>query len=271
MRIQKLILIVIFGVALLAANDKDSSFTSAKFLVSGIAGGSGELKDAGTSPLSYKGLTAILPFAYISENSKESFDLGMNIGYLAGSAASNYNLQLFSGEVYFGYLRNIEIFKRPDLLFQAGGHLSAAVTGSINPSLQNATLNMDYFTALSASAQLQYLFERPAINKKIAFIKIRKPHRKYAIHFRMDLPLLMFNGRPTFPYVIEDDNDIFNRNYFLGGFQLKTDLGIKRYLPNGNALELAYLWEMYTSGNKDIYLLERASHNIQFSFYFKLN
>ena len=124
---------------------------------------------------------------------------------------------------------------------------------------------------LSLSSQFEFEFKRPEKKGKILFIKYHLPQRAYETFFRMNLPLLIFNGRPEFAYVTEGDLDFFTRHYYLGGFQMGTKLGIKRYLDNGNAIELSYDWKMYTSGRKDIYLLEKASHNLNFAFYFKLN
>jgi len=271
MKTLKLILFISLGSILLSATEIDTSYTNGQFLYSGIGSGSGSFKDEGTSPLTYKGISATLPFGFLVDKTKYNFDLNTTFSYLGGSTANYYTLQNFSGELNVSYLRSIPLFKTKKLKFQAGARLSTGLSGTYNPSYQNASFNMDYYASLYAGAKMIYLFERPEKDFKILFLRYHLPHRQYAVHFRLDLPVLLFNGRPTFPYVIEDVMDIFDRHEFLGGFHIKSNLGIKRYLKNGNAIEISYIWDMLTTGSKDLYLLETASHKLLMSFYFKLD
>lgn len=271
MKILKLILFLLVGSILLSAGEADTSYTSGQFLLSGLGCGSGSIKDIGTSPLTYQGIVAQVPFGYFTEKEKYNFEINTILSYLGGSAASYHNLQYFSGELNISYLRSISLFSKPGLKFQAGGRTSTGMTGIYNPAYQNASLNIDYYASLYAGAKLVYLFERPQKDIKFSFLRFHLPYRQYAVHLRLDLPVLLFNGRPTFPYVFEDDMDIFNRHYFLGGFHIKSNFGIKRYLKNGNAIEISYIWDMLTTGSKDLYLLETASHNLLMSLYFKLD
>ena len=267
----KSIIIMLLGITLLSASEMETSYDNGQFLFSGIGSGSGSFKDAGTSPLTYRGISATLPFGYLLDNENFNFELNTTLSYLGGSAANNYMLQYFSGEFYASYLRSISLFSNPQLKFQSGARLSGGMSGAYNPSYQNATFNMDFYASLHAGAKMLYLFERPEKDLKIAFLRVHRPYRQFAAYFRLDIPLLLFNGRPTFPYVIESDTDIFDRHYFLGGFHIKSNLGIKRYLKNGNAFEISYIWDMLTTGSKDIYKLETASHNLLLSLYFKLD
>lgn len=271
MKYLKLSLLTILAISLLSGSETDTSYANGQFLFSGIGCGSGSYKDVGTSPLTYRGISVIAPFGFFHEKPKYSFELKTTISYLGGSAANYYSLNCFSGKLNISYLRSIPLFSEPRLKFQAGGKMSASIAGIYNPAYQNASLNIDYYVSLYAGAKLVYLFERPQKDIKFSFLKFHLPHRQYAVHFRLDLPVLLFNGLPTFPYVFEDDTDIFNRHYFLGGFHIKSNFGIKRYLKNGNAIEISYIWDMLTTGSKDLYLLETASHNLLMSFYFKLD
>jgi hypothetical protein len=271
MKILKLILFLLLGSILLSATETDTFYTNGQFLCSGIGSGFGSFKDVGTSPLTYQGISAIVPSGFLLEKAKYNFELNTTLSYLGGSAANNYTLQYFSGKLNVSYLRSIPLFTTAKLKFQAGARLSTGLSGIYNPSYQNASFNMDYYASLYAGAKLVYLFERSQKDIKFSFLKFHLPHRQYAVHFRLDLPVLLFNGRPTFPFVYENVMDIFNRHYFLGGFHIKSNFGIKRYLKNGNAIEISYIWDMLTTGSKDLYLLETASHNLLMSFYFKLD
>ncbi len=173
--------------------------------------------------------------------------------------------------MHLSYLHTIPIFSNPNFSFRAGGFLGAEMTGTFNDSYQNAMLNIDFYASLFASSGISYKFETPEKDLKIFFIKLHMPHKKFVAHYRLDLPLILFNGRPNFPYLAQSVIDFFDRHYFLGGFQFKSDLGIKCFLNNGNAFGISYLWGMRTTGAKDLYLLETASHDIMMSFYFKLD
>ena len=271
MKYLKLLLLTILLLSLLSGNEADTSYTNGQFIFSGIGSGTGNFKDIGTSPLTYRGISAIVPFGFFHEKQKYSFELKTTISYLGGTAASYYNLNYFSSELNLSYLRSIPLFSEPRVKFQAGGKISASIAGVHNPAYQNAQLNLDYFVSLYTQARITYLFERPEKKIKISFLNFHLPHRQFAAFFSLDLPLLLLNGRPTFPYVMEDDMDIFNRHFFLGGFHLRSNVGIKHYLKNGNAFELSYVWCMRTSGSKDLYLMETASHNLLMSLYFKLD
>ena len=271
MKILRLIVILLIGSTLLSAEESNIFSKHGQFLFSGMGMGIGSFKDIGTSPLTYNGVSGMMPFGFLQDRPKYNFEFNTNFSYLGSIATKYYMLHYFSGKMNISYLRTIPVFSNSKLNFQAGGSISAGMTGTFNDSYQNAMLNIDYYTSLFVSSGITYKFISPEKDFKISFMKFHIPHRKLAAHFRLDLPLILFNGRPNFPYLRESDLDIFDRHYFLGGFQIKSNLGIKCFLKNGNAFELSYVWTMLTTGSKDLYLLETASHNLLMSFYFKLD
>ncbi len=264
----KFLLVSVLLISLLFSKDKHPSD---KYLFSETGSGYAHIKDTGTSPLRYHGISALLNAGYVQNSAKGHFEILGNISLISGSAATYYLHQHISGGMIVSYLHSLPVFENEDLRLRLGGTLRPTLAASINQSYQNAAFNMDIMCDLSLSSQFEFEFERPEKEGKFLFIKYHLPRRAYETFFRMNLPLLLFNGRPKFAYVIDDDLDLFARHYYLGGFQMGTKLSIKRYLDNGNAIELSYDWTMYTSGKKDIYLLEKAAHNLNFALYFKLN
>lgn len=267
MKFRKLYLFITFASLLFSAGNIDPSFSFGRYLFSDIASGIGSYKDMGTSPLRYRGVSGILAFGYLSENAERTWEYRMNTNYLGGFIDPNYTLVYFSEEIQLSYLHTIPVFSRPDIFFKAGGRLSTSMAGAFNPAYENASFNIDLFASMSARAQITYVFERPG--KKLKRHTI--PKTQYAAFYNIDLPVLLFNARPKFSYVPDGNGILFDKHYFLGGFRMQNKIGIRLFLPNGNAMDITYLWKMFISGAKDIYRLETASHNLQLSYYFKLD
>jgi len=267
MKFKRLLLLILF-ISFLFSED---GFSSNKYLFSNFGVGYAHIKDTGTSPLRYHGLYSNMEIAYKSIGEKAPFTVQSNISYATTFAATYYNLNYIIGGLNASYLRTIPLDLPDNLRIRLGGTLNASVSGAINPDLQNATLNVDYLFDLMFGSQLEYDYSLKEKSGKFLFIKYKQPQRDFRAFFKLDLPIMILNGRPDFAYLNPEDMDFFTREYYFGGYKMGTELGVKRYLKNGNIIEVKYDWDMYTSGNKDIYLLERASHNLTMAFYFKLN
>ncbi|MDD3095834.1 MAG: hypothetical protein WC372_05320 [Candidatus Neomarinimicrobiota bacterium] len=235
----------------------------------------GNFRDTGTSPLRYQGFTAASTAGFLSANPEFRWGLRTDIFYTAGIAANAYLLHSFYCASDVFYLRRIPPLSAKGLDFFAGPALSGLTAFTINDAYQNAMVNVDIFSGLFLRSQLQYAFKRPEWGKKLAFLRLQRPARDYVLAFRLDIPVLRLNIRPEFPYVLNgtqtDIEKIFSRHFFAGGLQLQSRLGLTRFLKNGNAIETAYVWEMISTGRRDIYLLESARHALVFAFYFRLN
>ena len=264
--------ITVFFVLIYALSAKDSTrIPPNQYLYSGMSLGYQHIKDTGTSPLRYHGIYSNAEFAYRSIGSKSAFRIQGDVSYAAAFAANYYNLNYLIGKLQVLYLHSMPFIKHKDLSLRLGGSFDASVSAAINPDFQNATLNVDYLFDLMLNGQLEYDFILKEKSGKFLLFTYQRPEHHYKAFFRLDIPFLILNGRPEFAYLNPEDMDYFSRNYYFGGYKMGTELGIKRFLPNGNIIEIKYEWDMYSSGNKDIHLLERASHNLAIAFYFKLN
>ena len=242
-----------------------------RYLFADFGLGYAHIKDTGTSPLRYHGLYSNAEFAFKSIGNAASFSIQGEISYSAAFAAQYSVLNYIIGNFKLEYLRSLSFQNLNDLRLRLGAVFDASASGAINSDLQNATLNVDYLFDLMLSSQFDYDFILKGKKGKFLFFNYNYPDKAFRAFFKLDLPMMILNGRPEFAYLNPVDMDYFSRRYFLGGFKMGTELGIKGYLPNGNIIEFKYDWDMYTSGNRDIYLLERASHNFTLAFYFKMN
>ena len=250
---------------------KDDVAPNDKYLFSSSCAGYQYVKDIGTSPLAYKGVRTRIALGYVEQQSRGFFAVKTKLDLATTFAGTYYNLNYIVGGMQLRYLHSMPFIIHKDVNLLLGGSFDASASAAVNPDLQNATLNVDYLFDLMLSSQIEHDFFLKEQNGKFLFINYHFPKRTYRAFFRIDLPLLLLNGRPEFAYLNPEDMDYFSRHYYLGGYSMRTEVGVKRYLNNGNILEIKYDWDMFTSGNKDIYLLERASHNLAFSFYFRLN
>ncbi|MDZ7821251.1 MAG: hypothetical protein U5N26_05240 [Candidatus Marinimicrobia bacterium] len=71
-----------------------------------------------------------------------------------------------------------------------------------NEAYQNASVNVNLFSGPHLSGRYTHTFQRSACEKKLAFLHLRLPERRYKFLWRLDLPLLLYNRRPPFAYVI---------------------------------------------------------------------
>lgn len=267
MKIIKILLLSTLA-ALLFASEKDSSaFVYGHYLFTDMGSGTGSFRDAGTSPLTYKGPSLTLGTGYLADQPAHSWELRLNTHYTMGLVETGQLVHYVSEDAQFSYLHTLSVFNHPNMNLKAGGRISGSLTGSMNDSFENASFNINVFAALTARAQYTYAFIKPEKKKKRRTI----PESRHALICNLEFPLVLLNARPEYSYVIDGNAITLDRHMFLGGFSLQSNIAFRSFLPNGNAFEVAYIWKMYMTGKKDLYALETATHIAQLSYYFKLD
>lgn len=268
---KKIIFIfILLGSSLLFSAEEYVNQNS-QFLYFGMGSGYGNIKDIGTSPLRYLGSASEVYGGYIHDKGTSNFEMLGQFSYFLGVTASQYSLQNYLGAFEVSYMHSLPIFKNPDLKLRIGGDLFSSISGNYSPAYQNASVNIDMKIKLSLLTQFDYKLHFKEINTTFVGIKFHIPKKEFTSFARMNIPVLIFNGRPEFSYVNENDLGVFDRHYFFGGINLNTQLGLKHHLQNGNMIELSYLWEVHSTGLKDIYVFEKSSHLFYIALYFKLN
>ena len=262
-----ILIALLFFISLYSAENIDPSFTFGKYLFLDLGSGGGSFRDEGTSPILYEGPAATLSTGYLTEHPKHTWEFRLNTNYIGGIIEQGYMVHQFSEDIQLSYLHTIPIFEKTNLILKAGGRFSSSLSGSYNDAFQNASFNIDIFSSLFARARLTYAFIKPEKQRKRRTV----PETMHALICNLNLPLILFNARPEFPYVMDGNAMSYDRHIFLGGYSMQTDIAFRSFLTNGNAFEISYIWKMYVTGNKDIYLMERASHILQLSYYFKLD
>jgi hypothetical protein len=267
MKLLKFLIALFFITSVYSVENGDPPFTFGKYLFLDLGIGSGSYRDEGTSPLLYEGPAATLSNGYLSEDPKHTFELRLNTNYIGGFIEEGHMEHQFSEDIQLSYLHTLPILNNNNMILKAGGRFSTSLSGAYNDAFQNASLNIDIFSSLCARANFTYAFIKPEKQKKRRTV----PESKHALICNLELPLILFNARPEFPYVMDGNAISYNRHIFLGGYSMQSDIAFRSFLPNGNAFEISYIWKMYITGKRDIYLMERASHILKLSYYFKLD
>lgn len=243
------------------------------FLVSDLGIGYTNFRDTGTSPLRYLGPGLRAGLGFQESGSRYEWGFKANLGYSAEFAQEYYLLHHIQGGFELFYIYTLLKKQSAPVQVQAGLHYSSRFGAAVNTSYSNASFNADLFNGFHLRSGIKHVFSRPPLSKKILFIPVRRPLRHYSATFTLDMPLLLINMRPEYAYVIDGNEPlvgILSRHVYIGGFYLRSETALSRILPNGNAVRLAYVWEMFSSGKRDIYRLETAAHILQCSFYFRV-
>jgi hypothetical protein len=267
MKIIKIFTLSIVAILLFALEKDSSAYLYGQYLFTDIGSGAGSYRDAGTSPLTYEGASLTLGTGYLSDRSSRLWEFRLNTNYTMGFVETGQLSHYISEDAQLSYLHTLAVLSHPNMNLKAGGRISGTLTGSMNDSFENASFNINVFAALTARAQYTYAFIKPEKVKKRRTI----PASRHALVCNLELPVILFNARPEYSYVIDGNAITLDRHMFLGGFSLQSNLAFRSFLPNGNAFDIAYIWKMYMTGKKDIYPMETATHILQISYYFKLD
>lgn len=133
--------------------------------------------------------------------------------------------------------------------------------------LQNASFTSSLFHELNA---------KTLIHCDFAYDKANDTHPWLTACFGLSLPIYTAASRPTFAYVQDPLNNIFNALFGTNGSVFKwlpgctTDLGFNLNLRNGNRIGLFYTWDYLTTGKKGDYRYDNAFHTVKLSFMFKI-
>lgn len=266
MKQLKILILILLPLSFLIANE---NYTD-KYLYMSLGNGYGHIKDSGTSPLTYHGALSQANVSFLKENSKNTINFLLHASGMVALAGGN-SLNYFKTGLEIDYMHDLPFFNNNNYQVHIGSDFNIDLQGIYSPAYENAAFNLDMMIKLSLSTRFAYTFNIKEKQLKIAGLYLNIKEQQYTPYFKLNIPVLTFNGRPEYAYVNVNDLGFFDRHYYFGGIPLSTELGIKKHLPNGNLISLAYAWDMFYSGKKDIYLLELGSHQLQLSLYFKLN
>jgi hypothetical protein len=246
-----------------------------------IRGGVGmtSFRDFATSPLTYRGYSAGISLGRLKTDSLRH--RSFSIHFYSGNTKplSLYDLRTIeahSSVLMLDYARLYRIrpgFLKRTALF-AGAQLSANGIYRVNAGLMNNALGLDGGVSLMASFKLLRDVSRTESRRiKVLFIPIRLKERNRSLYWQFNGGMFNTNFRNGFAYgsLKQTTNQFplpgdYRLNAF-SGLRFSSDLAIRQWLSNGNAIQLNYHWDFYSSGRK-FEPLEFAIHSLGFSFFF---
>ncbi len=237
------------------------------------------LRDFAVSPLFYEGVAARTDFEFIRKDQavERSFYSSTNIG----SLVNKYNktgISLFIG-LDLGYLRLYQIKRLSNLNWNTkiGGNLITTTNIRLNPSFGNNSLAFENISNLMFSAKVtRDVSRKKAKEVEILFFKKQLQPQKRELSYLLDLGLLNMNFRPGYAYsylpAVEKNDGLINifsnhQMSVFNGYRLKARLDYTRYLPNGNATQISYVFDAYQATGK-YEPLQYAQHSLRFSILF---
>lgn len=243
-------------------------------------------RDFATSPLFYNGYGLDVQAAWLkrSEKRERLFDMGIAVNTLNAKIPESNFLQarsnsfLIQFNASYAQLFTLDRFSTHKNNIKVGGLIRTTQNFRINPSLQNNYLGLENSTNIMASGQIIRDVSRNSPKKlNLCLIKPTLKPVKRDLRFQLNAGILNFNYRPSYAYsyvgkIIGTETQplswvLSNYKWSLNGYRLNTEIEYIKYLPNGNARSLSYVWDVvHMPGRYESF--QMASHQIRYRIFF---
>lgn len=243
-------------------------------------------RDFATSPLFYNGFGLDVNAAWLrrSEKRERLFDMGIAANTLNAKIPESNFLQAQSNafliQLNASYLQLfvLDRFSTDKSNIKVGGLIRTTQNFRVNPSLQNNALGLENSTNIMASGQIIRDISRNAPKELnlLVFKPTLKPVKR-DLRFQLNAGILNFNYRPGYAYSYQGEiigtetqplfSALSNYKWSLNGYRLNTEIEFIKYLPNGNARSLSYVWDaLHMPGRHESF--QMASHQIRYRIFF---
>ena len=234
-------------------------------------------RDFANSPLFYKGNLASFSLGRTRVDSSRETTLDTYVAI--GNTTAQSILQSGISNIGIYQIAYTRLYKINTPLknwnTKIGGSANAFVSVRSNPSLLNNNLGYEAFFNLFGCLKLSRdVSRKSAKTLKIWFFKKDLKPRTKNLGIQINAGLLNSNLRNGYAYISDDaivndanllDGYKFN---FLSGYRMQSELYYTWVLSNGNAVKLAYRWNVLQSGKQDA-IYQLAQHTIGLSLNFK--
>lgn len=243
-------------------------------------------RDFATSPLFYSGIGIELSAASLKRSDERERFFEVSFGISAQNARvpqSNYiQTGSFGGygkfNIFYQELWKIETLSDKKNNVKVGGAINITQNIRANPGLQNNTMGLENISNLMVSAQYSRDISRTEDKQlNLWFFKPTLKTAKRDLRLLLNVGVLNFNYRPGYAYAYDSEINgmetnpvqwaFANYKLSLNGWRLKTQLEYVKYLQNGNARSLSYVWEAATAPGK-FEDFQMASHQLRYTIYF---
>ncbi len=235
-------------------------------------------RDFATSPLLYQGNLTSISVSHIDVDKARESSLG--VSYAFGQNTSDFNDHRVSSHVKVLALNYLELFelraiRSNKINLKVGGQFSSTFNIRNNGALFNNSKGIELMTNLFASAKVAVDISRKkdrTIKCLGAKFKLKKQRKILAYILNVGLVNSAFrNGFIYTGHAAILNTDDFFEGYELrvfSGYRINSRLDYTVFLQNKNAFQLSYLWDVYSTGGRD--LLEMYQHTFKCSFLYNI-
>lgn len=272
-----------------AANMPDNNNVTNYYRLFTVGANSPLYRDFATSPLFYRGAGIQLQTAWLKVSNIHEHKLEIGFGYssLLANIQNSDNLQPTTGsslmQLNIRYLQlwKINSISTENFNIKLGGVVHITQNFRNNAALLNNSVGIENLTNVMLSGQFTTDISRnePCELNFWLFKHTLKPVKRDLKIFA-NVGLLNFNYRPGYAYsyisqiVGTETNSlswlISNYKWSLNGWRINAGAEYIKYLKNGNAKSLSYVWDAANAPGKHE-KFQLASHQIIFTYYFNAN
>ena len=232
-------------------------------------------KDLGVSPLIYSSLFGNMQLGYRSEKPHSIWEILSLVDagqYATKAGGITYHTQAVNVRTSAHYFLNFPTLS--DFKFYMGGGISHCLSVRSSSQYMNAGFALDNYALFSINTRLQRSFTLPSVERKIWFLKYKKPEREWTAAASLYVPFFGVIHRPGFSYV---SHSTTNDDQILGDYQwhamifsgASARISLTRFLANGNAYEFGYNFHFFTSKKYVTNSLEMATQTFNFSLIYR--
>jgi len=255
--------------------------TRPKYIVLGLSLGNVIVRDYATSPIIYRGVNNDINFGILRVDALREIRYSINTATrILNSSYNNTNNSVIGGAIQMEY---VSLYRVPQLTTgkwntKAGGTIVNDLNIRMNPGLQNNALGVENITNLMVAGKTTFDFSRTE-EKSFKFLFLKKTFKpiKRELSFSQEVGVLNFNLRPGYSYTylpeINGTESLFislsDYQMAMNGWRLRTEMDYTSYYPNGNALQIGYIWNAYSLPGKFDEPFQLAGHCIKVALLFR--
>lgn len=243
-------------------------------------------RDFATSPLFYRGVGINLSSAWLKHSEVKERIFKIDLGFITLSALVpesdlinlNGSATLVNLNLTYQRLWKLNSLSNIKNNVKVGGVVITSQNIRLNNSLFNNALGLENISNVMASAQFTRDISRKESKQlNLFFFKPTLKPAKRDFRFQLNVGVLNFNYRPGYAYSYDSEMigletspmswAFSNYKWSMNGWRLNTQIEYIKYLPNGNARSLSYVWDAAHAPGK-FETFQMASHRIQYTLYF---
>ncbi len=235
-------------------------------------------RDAGLSPLLYSGSMPIFSAGFRASSNRYIMDVNSSVifgNYYRTISGAKYLTNAINFDLTLDYFRKIQSSSYHWHFFMGSG-ISGFLSARNSPQFMNSSFVMNIITNLSLDGRVQYNFKLPVKERKILFIKLSRPERKYILSLDLFIPFATMAYYPGYSFVshatVNNNNELSDYQWNVHVFSsLRTRTEFYRLLDNGNAFGLAYTFHFFSSKNYLVNYLQMAGQSVSLSLLCRFN